>query len=61
MKWKCKYLVLKNIIEDYEVKLETGIKKEIQDILNYEKNKILAKIYGIKRWYILKFLQKNIT
>ena len=34
---------LKNIIKDYEVKLETGIKKEIQDILNYEKNKTLAK------------------
>ena len=34
---------LKNIIKDYEVKLETGIKKEIQNILNYEKNKILAK------------------
>ena len=39
-----KYLVhLKNIIKDYEVKLETGIKKEIKDILNYEKNKTLAK------------------
>jgi len=39
-----KYLVhLKNIIKDYEVKLETGIKKEIQNILNYKKNKILAK------------------
>ena len=39
-----KYLVhLKNIIKDYEVKLETGIKKEIQNILNNKKNKILAK------------------
>ena len=39
-----KYLVhLKNIIKNYEVKLENGIKKEIQNILNYEKNKILAK------------------
>jgi len=39
-----KYLVhLKNIIKDYKVKLDNEIEKEIKNILNYEKNKILAK------------------
>ena len=39
-----KYLVhLNNIFKGYEVELEPGVKKEIQNILNFEKNKILAK------------------